>query len=272
MMKVIQSKDNPRIRQLAKLSENPRETKKQGLALLDGVHLLSALLDSDRYPAWGVVTASALQRPEIFEAVNRAEKKGTEWFEVPEALLANSAPTEHPSGLLAVWSYLDSAQPDSLNAIFPKDECVLMLDDIQDPGNLGTLLRSAQASGIQYVALSEGCAEPWAPKVMRAAMGAHFHLKRIEKINLISLAASRSPCFAACGEAQQNVWDTDLSLARGIVIGNEGAGISPALRQACTEGVAIPMTAHCESLNAAIAGSVLMFERQRQLRVLAQSL
>jgi len=266
-MKTIQSRDNPRIRQLAKLSQSPRETKKQGFVLLDGVHLLKALLDSERHPAWGVVTETAIQKEEIREAIALSEARGSEWFEVPETVLMSIASTEHPSGVLAVWPHPNVTPSESLLNQIPKEGCVLMLEEIQDPGNLGTLLRSAQASGIQCVALSEGCAEPWAPKVMRAAMGAHFYLNLIEKVDLISLAQTCIPSYAACGEAKQNIWQSPLSEARGIAIGNEGSGISLALRQACSACIAIPMTASCESLNAAIAGSVLMFERCRQLAV-----
>jgi len=263
-MKSLQSKDNPRIRQLAKLSVSPRETRKHGLALLDGVHLVQALLASGQQPSWGVVTASAMLKQEISEAVTRCEAQGCEWFEVPETVMNGIAPTEHPSGVLAVWSYPQPDFSDNWIHTLPKDSCVLLLEEIQDPGNLGTLLRSAQASGIQHVALSEGCAEPWAPKVMRAGMGAHFSLSLIERVNLITLAQQLEPCFAACGDAPHSAWQAPLSKARGIAIGNEGAGISAALRQACTHSIAIPMQAECESLNAAIAGSVLMFERQRQ--------
>jgi TrmH family RNA methyltransferase len=98
-------------------------------------------------------------------------------------------------------------------------------------------------------------------------MGAHFYLDLIEKVDLISLAQTCIPSYAACGEAKQSLWQSSLSQARGIAIGNEGAGISLALRQACSDSIAIPMAASCESLNAAIAGSVLMFERCRQLAV-----
>ena len=267
-MNTLQSKDNPRIRQLAKLSESPREARKQSLALLDGVHLLQALLESGKHPLWGVFTASAMQREEICQALKLSEARGTEWFEIPDKLMLGIAPTEHPSGILAVWPFV-SNHDQGQNQSMPKDACVLMLEEIQDPGNLGTLLRSAQAAGIQYVALSEGCAEPWAPKVLRAAMGAHFYLSLLEKSNLIKLAQFRQPTYAACSEAHLSAWEGPLSEARGIVIGNEGSGISPALREACYATIAIPMATGCESLNAAIAGSLLMFERRRQLARIA---
>lgn len=267
-MKAIQSKDNPRLRQLAKLCETPRESRKQGLALLDGIHLLKALLESGQHALWGVVTEQALQRDEILQALKESELRGTEWFQIPDHLLNAIAPTEHPSGILTIWPipYLSNPSP---SHDIPDVACILMLEQIQDPGNLGTLFRSAQASGIQYIALSEGCAEPWSPKVLRAGMGAHFYLTLFERANLIELALARSPSYAACGEAMQSVWDVAWPKARGIAIGNEGAGLSHALKQACSSSVAIPMAAGCESLNAAIAGSVILFERQRQLNVRA---
>jgi len=264
-LKTLESKDNPRIRQLAKLAESPRETAKQGLALLDGVHLIQALLQSGHAPSWGVVTPSAQLKKEIREALHSAESQGTEWFEIPETLLTSIAPTEHPSGILAVWPYPQAQLTDP--HLIPKDACVLMLEEIQDPGNLGTLLRSAHASGIEYVALSAGCAEAWAPKVLRAAMGAHFYVRIIQHIDLIELARDRIPTYATAADGAVSAWHTDLNAAKGIVIGNEGAGISRLLREACTTSIALPMHPSCESLNAGVAGSILMFERQRQLQL-----
>ena len=226
--------------------------------MLDGVHLLDSLLASGSAPEWGVVSAAALARAEIAAAVARAEGRGTEWFQVEEGLLRAVAPTQHPSGVLAVFPL-----PRVLSSV--GKGFVLLLEDIQDPGNLGTLLRSAHGAGVAQVALSRGCAEPWAPKVLRAAMGAHFSLRLLEDQDLTVVARRHGGVLAAAADGSLQAWQADLAGAGGLAIGNEGAGISPALKAACASAVAIPLASGCESLNAAVAGSVLLFERARQL-------
>ena len=254
----LESRDNPRIRQIQRLAARPREVRKAGLALLDGVHLLEALLLQGGAPTWGLVTAGAHARGEVAQAVERARARGTEWFAVPEPLLRAVAPTEHPTGVLCVL-------PIPAATLAPDTQLfTLLLEDIQDPGNLGTLLRSAQGAGVGQVALSAACAEVWSPKVLRAAMGAHFGLRLCVDQDLPALAGRLGGVLAAAAEGARPAWRTDLAAATGIVIGNEGAGVSPRLRAACAGLVSIPLAAACESLNAAVAGSVLLFERARQ--------
>jgi len=257
-LKVIASRDNPRIRQMQRLATRPREVQKSGFALLDGVHLLDALLRQGGWPAWGLVTEAAHARPEVALALARAAALGAEWFAVPDALLRSVAPTEHPTGVLSVLAVPPA--PDTP----PQPVFTLMLEDIQDPGNLGTLLRSAQGAGVQQVALSTGCAEVWSPKVLRAGMGAHFGLRVCIDQDLPALASRLGGVYAAAAEGALPAWKADLAGAGGLVIGNEGAGVSLALRAACAGVVAIPLAPACESLNAAVAGSVLLFERARQ--------
>lgn len=257
-MKALASRDNPRLKLLQRLSARPRECRKLGGTVLDGVHLVDALLDQGGAPSWGVVTPEALRREEFARAVERAQARGCEWFEVTEALLRTLAPTQHPSGLLAFYP-LPAPPAAAVAGAF-----LLLLEDIQDPGNLGTLLRSAHAAGVGQVALSPGCAEPWAPKVLRAAMGAHFSLRLLEDQDLAALARSHGGVLAAAADARRSAWQHDLATAGGVAIGNEGAGLGAALRAACADGVAIPLAPGCESLNAAVAGSVLLFEHARQ--------
>lgn len=258
-MKSLASRDNPRLKLLQRLTSRPRECRKAGSAVLDGVHLLDSLLDSGAAPDWGVVTQEALARAEIATAVARAEAAGTEWFQVEHGLLRALAPTQQPTGVLTVFA-LPAAR-----ATLASDQFVLLLEDIQDPGNLGTLLRSALGAGVTQVALSPGCAEPWAPKVLRAAMGAHFVLRLFEDQDLALLARRHGGVLAAAADGEIQAWQAELGAAGGIAIGNEGAGLGVALRAACRAAVAIPLAPGCESLNAAVAGSVLLFERARQL-------
>jgi TrmH family RNA methyltransferase len=274
-LKLLESRDNPRLRLLLRLAARPRECRKAGVTVLDGIHLLRSLLDQGGTPQWGAVTAAALARAEVAEAVAESARRGTDWVELPPGLFKAVAPTAHPSGVLSVYPLPDAAAGAAAlaaaRASRSTEGFLLLLEGIQDPGNLGTLLRSAQAAGVRWVALSPGCAEPWAPKVLRAAMGAHFGLELLDGVDLPELARARGGILAAAAQGDCTAWAADLAAAGGIAIGNEGAGLSAVLRAACTAAVAIPVAPGCESLNAAVAGSVLLFERARQLATRASA-
>ena len=256
---LLQSRENPRLRLLARLVATPRACRKAGFTVLDGVHLLSSLLQSGQRPVWGLLTAAALARDEVVQAVQASRAIGTEWFEVPAALFTQLAPTAHPSGVLSVLPLPSAAAA----AIAPR-QFVLLLEDIQDPGNLGTLLRAAHGAGVTAVALSPGCTEAWAPRVLRAGMGAHFSLVLHEDCDLAALAMRHGGIWAAAADGAHTLWQAPLGAAGGVAIGNEGAGLSTVLRAACAGTVAIPLAAGCESLNAGVAGALLMFEWARQ--------
>jgi TrmH family RNA methyltransferase len=148
----------------------------------------------------------------------------------------------------------------------PRDaKLVLLLEEIQDPGNVGTLLRSAAAAGAGHVMLSAGCAFAWSPKVLRAAMGAHFALDIVEGADLGPwITAYRGTSIALSGRAGKSLYDLDLTKPCALLVGNEGAGLSEALESAATVQAKIPMPGRIESLNAGTAGSIALFECVRQ--------
>jgi RNA methyltransferase, TrmH family len=141
----------------------------------------------------------------------------------------------------------------------------VLLEAIQDPGNFGSILRSAAAAGAGAVYLSHGCADPWSPKTLRAAMGAHFLLPIYEQSNLAEVARIfKGKVIASTPDAKNTLYQTRLAGPVALVFGNEGAGLSEALLQACGERVRIPMHGGTESLNVAAAAAVCFFERVRQ--------
>jgi TrmH family RNA methyltransferase len=148
----------------------------------------------------------------------------------------------------------------------PRDaKLVLLLEDIQDPGNVGTLLRSAAGAGAGHVMLSGGCAFAWSPKVLRAAMGAHFALEIVEGADLAAwIPGYRGISVALSGHAAKSLYDLDLAKPCALLVGNEGGGLSPALESAATVRAKIPMPGRLESLNAGTAGSIALFECVRQ--------
>ena len=258
-MKSINSRDNEQYKAVKRLVTNASERRKSGRSVLDGAHLLAAFLDSGGKPEEIYVSQAGLARDEIARLVQRSEP-------VPLTLLADSlfdavSTVESPTGVIAVVP-TPAAKPVPSDAGF-----VLLLEDIQDPGNVGTLLRSAAAAGAEHVMLSPGCAFAWSPKVLRAAMGAHFAVNIAEGVDLAAwLATYRGTSVALAGESGRSLYDLDLRGPVAFVVGNEGAGLSPALRKAARERASIPMSPRMESLNAAAAGTVALFEAARQRR------
>ena len=140
-----------------------------------------------------------------------------------------------------------------------------MLEDIQDPGNLGSILRSAAAAGCDTVFLSQGCADVWSSKVLRAAMGGHFFLSIYESVDLIAVAeAFQGTIFAGVLNTKNSVYECDLRGQLAIAVGNEGAGLSASLLATTDKHFSIPMTGQIESLNVAVATAVCLFEAVRQ--------
>ena len=256
-MKAIASRDNAAYKSMLRLVTNASERKKRGLAVLDGAHLVAASLDAGLKPVEVMVSKAGLADPEVAALVERSRP-------APVTLLADSlfdslSSVESPTGIIACVEVQPSrpAPPDA--------RLVLLLEDIQDPGNVGTLLRSAAAAGVDHVLLSPSCAFAWSPKVLRAAMGAHFATNVVERADLAAyLGTFRGTSVALAGEARQSLYDLDLSAPAAIVVGNEGAGISAELRRACKVRARIPMAGRMESLNAAAAGTIALFEAMRQ--------
>jgi TrmH family RNA methyltransferase len=254
----ITSRQNARLRETAQLLASARERRKAGRCVLEGEHLVAVYAERCGAPEVLVVSEAFLERPGV-EALCR--RFGERTLVVPEALFASMAVLPAGVGMLAV---VPTPHPPASDG---GDFCIL-LEDVQDPGNAGSILRSASAAGVTHAFLSRHCAFAWAPKVMRAGMGAHFHLEVHEDVDLPAWAARYR---ARGGQVIATVRDggTDLyraALARplALAIGNEGAGLSPALVAASSARVTIPMPGRMESLNAAAAAAVTLFECVRR--------
>jgi RNA methyltransferase, TrmH family len=257
-MKKITSRDNPLYKTLHKLAASTRERKKLGLSLLDGVHLIEMYQAQYGAPKTLLVSESGESNAEIQRLIKKSAE--AEMICLPDAMFADISPVETPVGVLAL---IETPKPKPAHDI---DFCV-MLEDIQDPGNLGSILRSAAAAGVQHVFLSAHCAFPWSPKVIRAAMGAHFLLSIHEGVDLSRLALSfKGRVVATSLAAPQSIYQTDLRGPVALLIGNEGAGLSEAMLEVATTQVSIPMPGKMESLNAAAAAAICLFERVRQIR------
>jgi TrmH family RNA methyltransferase len=255
--KRISSRDNAQFRQLVKLATSSRERKAQGATLLDGPHLVEAYQASGRVAESLVAAEGALDRAEIRTLFERAAAR--QRLVLPDRLFADVAQVATPTGIAAVIATPGNPPlPERL-------ETCLLLDELQDWGNVGSILRTAAAAGVRQVFLSPGSVFAWSPKTLRAGQGAHFFLSIHEGVDLVALAR-RHPgrVVATEARARQSLYAADLRGPVAWAFGNEGAGVSPALAAAASMRLRIPMPGATESLNVAAAAAVCLFEQVRQ--------
>jgi RNA methyltransferase, TrmH family len=260
-MKVIRSRDNPTFKRLVRLSGSSRERKLTGATLLDGAHLIEA------YQAAGLrdlhtlaASESAMARDSVKQLMRDVE--AGERLCIEDRLFDQISQVVTPSGVLAVIS--TPAAP----TLPPKIDDAIYLEGIQDPGNMGSIFRSALATGVTRVLLSPQCVFAWAPKVVRAGMGAHFHLTIHEAVTLDDLGDRvTGKRLATASRASLRVDECDLSGGNLWIFGNEGAGISPEAKAFANESVRIPMGPHSESFNVAAAAAICLYEQDRQRRM-----
>lgn len=253
-MKLIQSRDNAFFKSLKRLAESGRERRKTGQTLLDGVHLVEAYEAVFGSVETLVVTESALNGGEIAAFVENRET-----VVLADSLMRDLALVDTPSGLLAV------VKMPSASVTVNRENDAILLDNVQDPGNVGTLLRTAAAAGIKQALLSPGCATAWSPKVLRAGQGAHFALAIHEDVDLAGFMAEYQGTTAVttldnATSLYEARWDGPLAW----VFGAEGQGVRPELLAAARLRIRIPMPGAVESLNVAAAAAICLFEALRR--------
>lgn len=255
-MKFIASPQNDTVKTLARLVDKPAERRRAGVVVLEGLHLLDACLDRHDDVRQVLVRDDALDHPEV-AALLRRLPASCERLALAPAALKKLSSLASPPEIIAVAGLPPSRRP--------ADPSCLLLEDVQDPGNLGTILRTAAAAGVFTVYLSAGCADVWSAKVLRAGMGAHFVLDIVENADLADVlgrfAGKRLVTHLA---ATQSLYQLELSGPCAFVFGNEGAGVSETLAALAQDKVLIPMPGEAESLNVAVAAAVCLFERVRQ--------
>ena len=255
---LISSRSNPLVRQLRALQE-PRGRREQGLLLLEGRHLLEEALRLRLTPTLVAATPAWIERhADLWAGLPAA----TRLQPLAEEALAQAASTSHPDGVLAT---LVPPAPDPAR----RPGFVLALDGLQDPGNLGTLLRTALAAGVEEVWLGEG-ADPFSPKVLRASSGAALAmpLRRLSADGLLELLqgpqAAGLQRVATLVSGGRPYWELDWTQPTVLLLGNEGAGLDPQLAELADVRVTIPHSTAVESLNVAVAAAPLLLERWRQ--------
>ena len=278
-LRSIQSRDNAQYKQLKQWASSAQARRKSGMTLLDGVHLCEAWLQHRGVPALCVVAESALSHPEVAALVAQCESNANsnaksksntnstagvaECVLLSDALFTPLGQVEHGVGILFVVKVPDAAV--SGHASPSLQSAALLLDSVQDPGNLGTILRTAAAAGIQQIYCGPGTASVWSPKVLRAGMGAHFVLEIYEDVDLVQLIRQASvPVCATQPDAPKTIYTADLRAPSAWLFGHEGQGVTEQLLALATERLSIPQSAQVESLNVAASVAICLFEQRRQ--------
>mgnify|MGYP000858215869 CR=1 FL=1 len=255
---MITSPQNPTVKTVRSLQSLRKTREAEGRFVIEGVRLAEEAVQAQSEVHLALYTPDLDARSRA--ALRGLEARGAKVEAVSEAVMAAAAETQTPAGLLAVV-----AMPTFL--VLPNPAFALIVDRLGDPGNLGTVLRTADAAGVQVVFLMPGTVDAYNPKVVRAGMGAHFHLPIIDA-HWETLAGQLGGAAVWLAEARagEPYDQVDWRGACAIVLGSEAAGPSAAARAFTPQRVHIPMPGRAESLNAAVAAGVLLFEAARQKR------
>lgn len=259
-VEAITSSSNPLLKKIRALHQRTFREKYSSY-LIEGERLLEeALLKNIQLEQ--VITSEGFFK----EGLGRLKDANlTQLITVPDKLFAELSTTTNPIGIMAI-AKISQCQADKLFA--GSQPLVVIADAIQDPGNLGTLIRTSLAARASGLITTKGTVDPFNPKVVRSAMGASFALPSIwdlETAEAIQLCRDHGlKIIAAAAESKKFFWQTNLNQPVAIIIGNEGQGISPTVLQTADETIAIPMSDNCQSLNAAQAATIMLFEAVRQ--------
>ena len=245
----ITSRDNVQFKELVKLINLARARRERGLSVIEGEHLLEAYRQHGGTP----------ERIFVPEGSSRAGEAGA--LVLAASLFKAVSQVEHGIGPIALIATPRVALPDAITT-----DCVI-LEDLQDPGNLGAILRTCAAAGVRQIFLSPNSVYAWSPKVLRAGMGAHFALSIVEGVpctDVLARLVGVNPRATVLSAQAESLYNARLAAPSAWVFGNEGAGVSAALQAAIANHIKIPQENSVESMNVAAAVAVCLFEQRRQ--------
>jgi TrmH family RNA methyltransferase len=261
---VITSRENALIKKVVKL-HTAAGRKKTRQYFTEGIRSVGQALEAGAPIAEVIYSAGVFRLPGGGELMDRVFKAGLRTVEVSESLFKHISDTENPQPVMAVIDIKDRT-PDDLPET--QDLLLVIADAIQDPGNLGTIIRTADAAGAKAVLLLKGTADPYGPKAVRGTMGSIFSIPVIAHDNAAELFGRLKErgvrLIAASPEGGTAYWDADFRGSIAIIIGNEANGISETAREYSDLCVALPMNGRAESLNAAVACGILLYKALEQ--------
>ena len=259
MSNVISSARNSRVKHVKQLQSRGKARRKATQIVLEGVRLIADALDNKAQPEFAFYTDGAEQENDpLYRVVARMEEAGALCLSATPELMREMTDTETPQGVLAVFPWPDLAIPDAPDFVF-------VVDGWRDPGNMGTLLRTATAAGVPLIATMPGTVDVLNPKVLRAGMGAHFRVPIHSFSNWKDLRTQfpDHTIYLADMGGELTYDAVDWTQPALIIVGEEAHGLSRAARNLPHEIVSIPMTAGTESLNAAVTASLLIYAARR---------
>lgn len=251
---------NPMVKAAAELKQK-KYRQQQSLFLAEGLRTVE---EAVRYSKVRSIFYTAIEDERTRSVLEEAAAKQVQLICVSENVMKKIADTESPQGIIAVCE----TQKNSLDDLLATGKLILVLDRVGDPGNIGTMLRTADAAGVGGLLLLKGCADIYAPKTVRASMGSLFHLPVVAGLTeeeFINRAhKSGYELLVTCLDGADNLYKADLKGRLAFVMGNEANGVTSSLLAAADKRVFIPMQGHAESLNVAMAAGIVMFEALRQ--------
>jgi len=258
---VITSTKNSKIKEIRALQSRARTRREIGAFVVEGVRLTEEAVAAGWKPKLCLYTGDISERG--MALVSRLKEQDAPIEEVAPHVMEAASDTQSPPGILLVLPLQTLPLPEKLDFI-------LITDRVRDPGNLGTLLRSAAAAGVQAVVLSGKCVDVFSPKVLRGAMGAHFRIP-VLKVSYDEIRAIREKhqlnfMVAAAGQGA-DYSDVDFNQPLALVIGGEAEGANSTLMEMADRRINIPMPGGSESLNTAAAGAIILFEIVRQRKI-----
>lgn len=258
-MKQVSSSQNPPYKNFKALMTSAKERREQHKAVIEGIHLADSYIQTGALPAMCVVGHSAQENHEVAAIIAHCEGRDVHVLVISDHHFRAVSGLENGISVALIIDQPVVSMPAAL------DQSALLIDGVQDPGNFGTILRTAASAGITSVYCSSETAGAWSPKTLRAGMGAHFALNIYENVDLAEVVeASNVPIYATTLQAQKSIYEVDLSQPAAWIVGNEGRGVSASLLSLSVEQVIIPQNTEVESLNVAAATAVCLFEQRRQ--------
>jgi TrmH family RNA methyltransferase len=247
---VLTSKDNPKIRHWRKLAQDSRYRRAEKRALIEGPHLLAAALQRGHKPVAVIATEEGAADAEISRLIGQS---GLRPVLLTDRVLRSILEAETPQGVAAEIAIPEAHRKEALHTVF--------LEGVQDPSNVGAIVRSAAAFGVEQVVLSRGCADPWSPKALRAGMGGHFGLQ-IRETSDLGAEIEAFKGTVACTVPRGGVALAEAPLNRSVawIFGGEGRGLSDEIIRRADLRVTIPMAAGTESLNVAAAAAICLYQ------------